>query len=115
MQGRGTKTRASDAGTEATGVLNAEQTLKLLAMSSASAKRAEKAKPGIEALHNATFVQLPLGVGYANRDGTFIWCNAAFDRMLGLEPGDHRKKTIRDLTHAVDMPTNDQLLGDLWE
>jgi len=100
---------------ESTGVLNAEQTLKLLALSSASAKRAERTKPGIEALHNATFVQLPLGVGYANRDGTFIWCNAAFDRMLGLDPGDHRQKSIRDLTHAVDMPTNDQLLGDLWE
>jgi PAS domain S-box-containing protein len=114
MSGRGNKNRAADAGGEAAGVLDADQTLKLLSLSSPSS-RASRSSPGIEVLHNATFLQLPLGVGYANRDGTFIWCNEAFDRMLGLAPGEHRQKSIRDLTHAVDMPTNGQLLADLWE
>jgi PAS domain S-box-containing protein len=114
MSGRGTKNRTADAGFEVTGVLDAEQTLKLLSLSPPTA-RASRTKPGIEILHNATFLQLPLGVGYANRDGTFIWCNEAFDRMLGLAPGEHRQKSIRDLTHAVDMPTNGQLLSDLWD
>ena len=70
---------------------------------------------GLEALHHATFLQLPLGVGYANRDGSFIWCNDAFDRMLGLEPGEHRNKSIRELTHVSDQEHNDHMLSDLWE
>jgi PAS domain S-box-containing protein len=70
---------------------------------------------GIEALHHATFLQLPMGVGYATREGNFIWCNEAFDRMLGLAPGEHRQKSIRDLTHAADFDSNDELLHELWE
>lgn len=73
------------------------------------------AEPGIAALHHATFVQLPVGVGYATREGTFIWCNEAFDRMLGLEPGEHRQKTIGELTHAADQESNGKMLSDLWE
>ena len=69
----------------------------------------------VEALHRSTFVQLPLGIGYANRDGTLIWCNQAFDQMLGLAPGESRNKTIRDLTHTADYESNDQLLQELWE
>jgi PAS domain S-box-containing protein len=114
MPGKRTKTEDAGFSPESTGVMNAEQTLRLLALS-ADDEPVEDSAAGIEALHNATFVQLPLGVGYANRDGTFIWCNAAFDNMLGLAPGEHRNKSISDLTHAVDMPTNSQLLTDLWE
>lgn len=114
MPGKRTKTEAASFTPESTGVLNAEQTFRLLALS-VDDEPVQDTDAGIEALHNATFVQLPLGVGYANRDGSFIWCNAAFDKMLGLEPGEHRNKSIRDLTHAVDMPTNSQLLNDLWE
>lgn len=114
MSGQDKKNRAGDAGFESTDVLDAEQTLRLLALSPPAA-RASRTARGIEILHNATFLQLPLGVGYANREGTFIWCNEAFDRMLGLAPGEHRQKSIRDLTHAVDMPTNGQLLSDLWD
>lgn len=93
--------------------LGAEQTLRLLALPEAAPPR--PAEPGLEALHHATFVQLPLGVGYATRDGNFIWCNEAFDRLLGLAPGEHRNRSIRDLTHASDVEPNEHLLQDLWE
>ena len=113
MAEKGTRSRDAGFTPEATDVLNAEQTLKLLALPDAGSKA--KRDPGVDALHSATFVQLPLGVAYASRDGTLIWCNEAFDRMLGLVPGEHRQKTIRDLTNAADMPTNSELLNDLWE
>ncbi len=114
MHGRRTNKEVADFAPEGTGVLDAAQTLKMLALTAADAV-SDDTEEGIEALHNATFVQLPLGVGYANREGNFIWCNAAFDRMLGLQPGEHKNKSIRELTHATDMPTNSQLLTDLWE
>ncbi len=114
MTVRDIKNAAADAKAERTGVLDAEQTLRMLALPQKS-ERARADKPGIEALHHATFVQLPTGVAYANREGQFIWCNSAFERMLGLKPGEHKNKSIRELTHAVDMPTNDQLLIELWE
>jgi PAS domain S-box-containing protein len=93
--------------------LGAEQTLRLLALPEAAPPR--PAEQGLEALHHATFVQLPLGVGYATRAGNFIWCNEAFDRLLGLSPGEHRNKSIRELTHASDVEPNEHLLQDLWE
>jgi PAS domain S-box-containing protein len=99
---------------ESTGVLCAEQTLRLLALSDDTPQQTPE-ELGIEALHRATFVQLPLGVGYAVRDGSFIWCNEAFDRMLGLAPGEHKQKSIRDLTHASDIQSNAELLRDLWD
>ncbi len=97
---------------EITGVLSQEQTSRLLAL---PAEAAGPEEAGVEALHHATFLQLPMGVGYATRDGTFIWCNEAFDQMLGLAPGEHRQRSIRELTHASDFHSNDLLLQDLWE
>jgi PAS domain S-box-containing protein len=97
-----------------TGILDAEQTLKMLALPDTEHPPTPD-RQGLEALHHATFLQLPLGVGYASRDGSFIWCNDAFDRMLGLEAGEHRNKSIRELTHASDQEHNDQMLCDLWE
>ena len=98
---------------ESTGVLSAEQTQKLLALPATSLDSPDEL--GVEALHHATFLQSPMGVGYATRDGCFIWCNAAFDRMLGLAPGEHKQKSIRELTHAADFTANDELLNNLWE
>jgi len=108
------KVRATDAGTERTDVLNAEQTLRMLALPDAVA-RPRRTKPGVEMLHNATFVQLPIGVAYANREGTIIWCNAAFEKMLGLEAGESRKNSISEFLHADDIQSSGQMLADLWE
>jgi len=99
---------------DSTGLLNPDQTLRMLAMSTTHAELSLE-ELGVEALHHATFLQLPLGVGYATRDGAFIWCNEAFDQMLGLAPGEHKNKSIRELTHASDMDASSELLDELWE
>ena len=99
---------------DSTGLLNPDQTLRMLALSNTHADLSLE-ELGVEALHHATFLQLPLGVGYATREGTFIWCNEAFDRMLGLAPGEHKNKSIRELTHASDMDASAELLDELWE
>ena len=98
---------------DSTGSLNASDTLKLLALPDTELPQTPE-DLGLEALHRATFVQLPLGVGYATREGRFIWCNEAFELLLGLAPGEYREKTIADLTHATDSGPNDELLRDLW-
>lgn len=94
-----------------TGTLNPSDTLKLLALPDTDLPQPPK---GLEALHRATFVQLPLGVGYATREGQFIWCNEAFEMMLGLAPGEYRDRTIAELTHKDDAQANDELQRDLW-
>jgi PAS domain S-box-containing protein len=96
-----------------TGSLNASETLKLLALPDTALPQTPE-DLGLEALHRATFVQLPLGVGYATREGRFIWCNEAFELMLGLYSGEYREKTIAELTHKADVDSNDELLRDLW-
>ena len=96
-----------------TGSLNASETLKLLALPDTELPQTPE-ELGLDALHRATFVQLPLGVGYATREGRFIWCNEAFELMLGLAPGEYREKTIAELTHQVDTGPNEELLRDLW-
>jgi PAS domain S-box-containing protein len=112
----GTKQIPDQAGfrPDSTGLLNPDQTLRMLALSTTHADLSLE-ELGVEALHHATFLQLPLGVGYATREGTFIWCNEAFDRMLGLKPGEHKNKSIRELTHASDRDSNAELLDELWE
>ena len=96
-----------------TGSLNASETLKLLALPDTELPQTPE-ELGLDDLHRATFVQLPLGVGYATREGRFIWCNEAFELMLGLSPGEYREKQISDLTHSADAGPNEELLRDLW-
>jgi PAS domain S-box-containing protein len=96
-----------------TGVLNPSDTLKLLALPDTDLPLPPK-DLGLENLHRATVVQLPLGVGYATREGQFIWCNEAFELMLGLAPGEYRDKTIAELTHKDDAKAQDELQDDLW-
>lgn len=99
---------------DSTGMLNPDQTLRMLALSTTHDPLSLE-ELGVEALHHATFLQLPLGVGYATREGAFIWCNEAFDQMLGLAPGEHKDKSIRELTHASDIDANAELLEELWQ
>lgn len=99
---------------ESTDVLNAEQTVRMLALRPEESLDAVTG-PGMEVLHHATFVQVPLGVAYANREGGIIACNAAYEALLGLAPGDHGHKSIRELTHQADLQDNDRLFSELWE
>src|SRR5688500_2518108 len=96
-----------------TGSLNPSETLKLLALPDTQLPQTPE-ELGLEALHRATFVQLPLGVAYATREGRFIWCNEAFEALLDLRPGEYREKTIADVTHKSDTESNEGQLRDLW-
>jgi PAS domain S-box-containing protein len=96
-----------------TASLNASETLKLLALPETELPQSPE-DVGLEALHKATFVQLPLGVAYATREGLFIWCNEAFEAMLGLAPGEYRDKSIAEVTHKADAEFNNELLERLW-
>lgn len=90
--------------------------MQLLAPSFASYQAAQPVNPlSIEEIQRATFVQLPLGISYAMRDGTFVWCNSAFDEMLGLAPGEHQQKSIRELTQKTDEEPSDELREALWK
>lgn len=115
MPVRDTTSGAAEASTESTGVLNAEETVRMLALGGQARRKARTPRAGIEVLHHATVVQIPTGVAYADREGNVIWCNAAFEQMLGLQSGEYKHKSIAELTHAVDIHANDQLLSDLWE
>lgn len=97
-----------------TATLNATETLKLLALPETAMPQTPE-ELGLDALHRATFVQLPLGVAYATREGRFIWCNEAFEMMLGLVPGEYHEKQISELTHEADSQANAALQKDLWE
>lgn len=114
MSKAGTTTGAEGFRPEASGVLNAEQTVRMLALP-AEQSYDSSVEAGMEVLHHATFLQLPMGVAYANRDGSIISCNAAYERMLGLAAGELRDASIRELTHQADLENNDRLMGDLWE
>ena len=94
--------------------LDSGQTLKLLALQESSLPQTP-GDVGLDALHHATFLQLPMGVGYANREGTLIWCNEAFEQMLGLAPGEYRNKSIRDITHSSHQDSDERLTAELWE
>src|SRR5690606_25421565 len=116
MSGKGSSSRPGKAqpfDPVSTGTLNAADTLKLLALPDTGLPMPPE-ELGLEALHRATFVQLPLGVGYVTREGRFIWCNEAFEMMLGLSPGEYREKLISELTHEADTRSNDGLQRDLW-
>lgn len=96
-----------------TGTLNPSDTLKLLALPDTDLPQPPK-DMGLEALHRATFVQLPLGVGYATREGRFIWCNEAFELMLGFAPGEYKDRQISDLTHSDDAHSSNERMQALW-
>src|SRR5690606_37932544 len=46
--------------------------------------------------------------------GRFIWCNEAFELMLGFAPGAYKDRQIADLTCSEDVDSSDELLSDLW-
>lgn len=96
-----------------TGTLNPSDTLKLLALPDTDLPQPPE-DMGLEALHRATFVQLPLGVGYATREGRFIWCNEAFEQLLDFAPGEYKDRQISDLTHSDDAHSSDERMQALW-
>jgi PAS domain S-box-containing protein len=71
----------------------------------------------IEALFRNTVEHAPIGIAFANRDGSFRHCNRAFCELLGYEVVDEfllGSKSIFDLTHADDLASTRTGLERLW-
>lgn len=70
----------------------------------------------VEALFRNTVEHAPIGIAFANRDGTFRHCNRAFCELLGYEPDEFLlgSQCIFDLTHADDLECTKAGLERLW-
>jgi PAS domain S-box-containing protein len=68
----------------------------------------------VEALFRSTLDQAPVGIAFANRDGSFRHCNRAFCSMLGFEAAELNNRSISDLTHAEDLESTSAGLERLW-
>ena len=68
----------------------------------------------VEALFRNTVEDAPLGIAFANRDGSFRHCNRAFCALLGFEAAELDGMSIADLTHAEDLESATARLAQLW-
>jgi PAS domain S-box-containing protein len=68
----------------------------------------------VEALFRNAIEQAPVGIAFANRDGSFRHCNRAFCSMLGFDAGELNNKSIANLTHAEDLESTTAGLERLW-
>jgi PAS domain S-box-containing protein len=68
----------------------------------------------VEALLRNTVEHAPVGIAFANRDGSFRHCNRAFCSMLGFAVEELKSKSIANLTHAEDLESTTVNLERLW-
>src|SRR5580704_13978218 len=68
----------------------------------------------VEALLRNTVEHAPVGIAFANRDGTFRHCNVAFCSMLGFAIDELASRSIANLTHAEDLASTAVSLERLW-
>ena len=68
----------------------------------------------VEALLRNTVEHAPVGIAFANRDGTFRHCNVAFCSMLGFAIEELASRSIANLTHAEDLASTAVSLERLW-
>ncbi|HUL45642.1 MAG TPA: PAS domain S-box protein [Steroidobacteraceae bacterium] len=72
------------------------------------------ARPAVETLFRNTVEHAPVGIAYANPDGSFRHANLAFCAMLGHTAEELRKQSIESLTHAEDLASTRAGLERLW-
>jgi PAS domain S-box-containing protein len=68
----------------------------------------------VEALLRNTVEHAPVGIAFANRDGSFRHCNVAFCSMLGFAIEELASRSIANLTHAEDLASTAVSLERLW-
>jgi PAS domain S-box-containing protein len=68
----------------------------------------------VEALLRNTVEHAPVGIAFANRDGTFRHCNVAFCSMLGFAVEELASRSIANLTHEEDLASTAVGLERLW-
>jgi PAS domain S-box-containing protein len=68
----------------------------------------------VETLFRNTVEHAPVGIAFANRDGTFRHANLAFCAMLGYSVEQLRGESIATLTHGEDLPATTSAHETLW-
>jgi PAS domain S-box-containing protein len=68
----------------------------------------------VETLFRNTVEHAPVGIAFANRDGSFRHANLAFCAMLGYSVEQLRGESIVTLTHGEDLPNTTAAHEQLW-
>jgi PAS domain S-box-containing protein len=68
----------------------------------------------VETLFRNTVEHAPVGIAFANRDGTFRHANLAFCAMLGYSVEQLRGESVATLTHGEDLPNTTAAHQQLW-
>ncbi len=68
----------------------------------------------VETLFRNTVEHAPIGIAFANRDGTYRHCNRAFCAMLGFSNAELDGRSIATLTVAEDLESTTLGLERLW-
>jgi len=68
----------------------------------------------VETLFRNTVEHAPVGIGFANRDGSFRHANLAFCAMLGYTVDELRSESILALTHGEDVQATKAGIERLW-
>jgi len=76
----------------------------------------ETARPSAPAdiLFRNAVEHAPVGIAFANRDGSFRHCNRAFCAMLGYSPEELAARSIASITAAADLNFTSRGLERLW-
>jgi PAS domain S-box-containing protein len=69
----------------------------------------------VETLFRNTVENAPIGIAFANRDGSFRHCNRAFCAMLGFDAKDLKSESVGSLTHGADLESTTAGLERLWK
>jgi PAS domain S-box-containing protein len=68
----------------------------------------------VETLFRNTVEHAPIGIGFANRDGSFRHGNRAFCELLGFAAEELKNESIGTLTHGADLEATRAGLARLW-
>jgi PAS domain S-box-containing protein len=70
--------------------------------------------PPVEALFRNAVEQAPVGIAFANRDGSYRHCNESFCQLLGFSAEELKHQSIAGLTLADDVAATNAELARLW-
>ncbi len=68
----------------------------------------------VETLFRSTVEHAPVGIGFANRDGSFRHGNRAFCTLLGFTVEELKSESVGSLTHGADAESTATGLARLW-
>jgi PAS domain S-box-containing protein len=68
----------------------------------------------VETLFRNTVENAPVGIAFANRDGSFRHGNRAFCALLGFDADELKRESIGSLTHGADLESTTAGLARLW-